>query len=174
MAKITYEDKENIKPVGTRKNEATADDFNEIKDSVNILYDELVIDNSTEYFYLLKGVGETTEDGALKYNPVLDRNESLIPFYAPTVITDPATIEVGEGLNLSAAGVLLLARSRLTGKKYLMAYREFDDTGSYDPFTIGLVAEDFVEVQSVYTQDTPLTGMFTAQATENEVINDIN
>ena len=42
MAKITYDDKTNPNAVTNRATQASADDFNEIKTSVNSLYDQLV------------------------------------------------------------------------------------------------------------------------------------
>lgn len=48
-AKLTYDDKTNVKPIVDRSKQATAADFNEIKASVNALYDGATIDDTATH-----------------------------------------------------------------------------------------------------------------------------
>ena len=48
MPRLTYEDKENVNPVVDRKKQATKEDFDEIKASVNAIYDGELIDDAAE------------------------------------------------------------------------------------------------------------------------------
>lgn len=66
MAKLTYADKTNAVPVTNRPTQATAEDFNEIKSSVNTLYDG-TNDNITEEVFPVK-VGTQFVDSPLSYD----------------------------------------------------------------------------------------------------------
>nr|WP_319265314.1 hypothetical protein [uncultured Draconibacterium sp.] len=49
LSKVTYTDKENVNPVVIRKNQATAEDFNELKTVLNAAVDDLNWIKADEY-----------------------------------------------------------------------------------------------------------------------------
>lgn len=125
-----------------------------------------IIDNTTTPFFPYKATSGAFENSPLQYD---EANEKLIS--SVTIEVPPGTVQIGEGLSLSAAGVLPIFKSRLTGKKYLTQLSEFDGTGSQPPFWIEFEAEADLVLQPDYSTSTPLTGMFPAVATASELIN---
>lgn len=98
MPEITWEDKTNPHPIVDRTKQATAEDFKETKTAVNAIYQGV-----TENHYAFKGASEF-EEGTLFYSVVNGRNESSIPFYAPTLTSDVGTIELGSAITIKVGG----------------------------------------------------------------------
>ncbi len=158
MAKLTYDDKTNINPVVNRGTQSTAEDFNEIKASVNSIYD---------------GVDDTRipikQGAAFANSPLYWDGTKLVSDV--TIEIPPATLRVGEGMEMSAAGVLPIFRSLLTGKTYFPTLYEYDGAGSFEPFWIDFGPNTDFVVQPDFSTLTPLIGSFDNTSSFNELIN---
>jgi len=112
MPKITYNDKSNINPVVNRDTQATAEDFNSIKSSVNAIYDGTV-----ENFYAFRGATEFVP-GTLFYSVLNSRNESSVEFYAPTITSDTGTFNLGGATAISNSGENVTFLSLVNDERY--------------------------------------------------------
>ena len=90
-----------------------------------------------------------------------------------TIEVPPGTLQVGEGLKMSAAGVIPIFRSVLTEKKYIPTLFEYDGTGSMKPFSIVFGEEENLIVQPDFSQNVPLDGTFPITVSASEFINKI-
>lgn len=163
MPLLTYTNKTNVNPVVNRETQATAQDFNDIKTSVNAIYNGV----TTENIPYKTAAGEFG-NSPFRYDVANNKIISSVTIEVP-----PGTIQVGEGLEISAAGVLQISRSKLTGIQYLNPIYSFDTTGSQLPFWIEFQPESNLIVYADDSTSTPLTGSFPTAATENELINRI-
>lgn len=163
MPLVTYANKTNVNPIVNRETQATAQDFNELKTSVNAIYNGVTA----------QSIPYKTSGGEFANSPFIYdvANNKIIS--SVTVEVPPGTIQVGEGLEISAAGVLQINRSRLTGIQYLNPIYEFDATGSQLPFWIEFEPETNLVVYSDDSTSTPLIGSFPTLTTANELINRI-
>ncbi len=88
-----------------------------------------------------------------------------------TIEVPPGTIQVGEGLKMSAAGVIPIFRSLLTGIKYIPPLFIYDPSGSSGkPFKLFIDTPAALVVQSDFSTPTTLTGTFTNTVTASEFI----
>lgn len=71
LLKITYEDKDNVIPVVTRKEQATAEDFNEIKEVVNSLVDRANAVGTPGFTYIAFASSDTGAGFTLEYSTSL-------------------------------------------------------------------------------------------------------
>lgn len=125
-------------------------------------------DNTTTPFIPYKDATGEFSNSPFQYDTV---NNKIIS--SATIEVPPGTLQVGEGLEISAAGVLQINRSILTGKTYLTQLSEFDSTGSQSPFWIDLEAEELFPVFTDFGSSMPLTGTFATTASTNEIINEL-
>lgn len=88
-----------------------------------------------------------------------------------TIEVPPATIQVGEGMELSAIGALPVFESRLTGARFIPPITEYDITGTLPPVWIDFQGEDNLVVQPDDSLTLPLTGTFVTTASADELIN---
>lgn len=96
-----------------------------------------------------------------------------ITIFDTAIETPPGSVIIGQGMDLSAAGGLAIFRSKLTGNTYSAIYSKYDDTGTELPFYVQFDSETFLEIQSVFSTSTPLTGTFSNTATATEMINEL-
>ncbi len=120
-------------------------------------------DNTTDTRIPYK-TGVTFEDSPLRYN-----GTKLISDV--TLEVPPGTVQIGEGLDLSAGGVVPIFRSRLTGIQYVPTFNTYDTTGSTKPFVFNFAAETNVVLQSDFSTSIPLTGTFNNTVTQTEFLN---
>lgn len=106
---ITYEDKIATKVSVNRVNECHEDDLNQLKTGVNKL--------------------SNAEAGPITYDPIEERNQSLLPFYAPLLISDPGTAILGN-LELSSANHTLAVKNQITGVNRFVPVQRFNDAGA--------------------------------------------
>ena len=123
-------------------------------------------DNTGDGKIPFKASGEF-EDSPLSWSGV--PGENVIS--SETIEVPPGTIQIGEGLKMSAAGVIPIFNSLLTGKKYVPNLFEYDSTGSNTPFALDIAAETQVIVQADFSASTPLTGTFNTTTTTSQFIN---
>lgn len=163
MPKITYNDKTNTKAVTNRDTQATAEDFNDVKSSVNAIYDGV----STTTIPIK--IGDEFVDSPLQWSGV--PGENVIS--SETIEVPPGTIQIGEGLKLSAAGVVPLFNSALTGKRYVPSIMEYDETGSKKPSNLSIASNSQLVIQPDFSLNAPLSGMFTVSVTASEFVNNL-
>jgi len=125
-------------------------------------------DNTTDTNIPVKLAG-AFEDSPLHWSGV--SGENIIS--DETIEVPPGTIQVGEGLKMSAAGVIPLFNSTLTGIRYIPTMFSYDETGSTKPFTLDIGANQQLIVQPDFSTAVSLSGMFTVAATASEFINNL-
>lgn len=125
-----------------------------------------IVDNVTDTNIPVKLAG-AYENSPLSWSGV--PGENVIS--SETIEVPPGTIQVGEGLKMSAAGVIPLFNSLLTGKTYIPTLFEYDiATGYNKPFTLVFNTPDTVVVQPDFSTSTPLTGTFQNVVSESEFL----
>lgn len=74
-------------------------------------------DNTTPNSYVLKGLDEFI-NGTMTFNNVLGRNESAIPFYAPEIISDVSSLNLGGASSIKNAGENITFRNNISGDNF--------------------------------------------------------
>ncbi len=87
-------------------------------------------DNTTEPNMPYK-LGTSFENSPLSYNSALNRVESSTAFYAPTLVSDPGTLELGN-INVDSANTVIGLLNKSDGQRSLLVQQMYDDTGSKD------------------------------------------
>lgn len=114
-------------------------------------------------------------DGVFKNGPLHWSGVPGDPVISDETLQVPQeSIQVGEGLTVSAAGVIPIFISQLTGIKYIPTMFIYDElTGSEKPFTLDISTPATLIVQPVFSTSTPLSGMFTNTVTSSAFINSL-
>lgn len=125
-----------------------------------------IIDNTTEGSIPVKQ-GNSFVDSPMSWSGTEGDNVVSIE----TMEVPPGTFQIGEGLKMSAAGVVPIYRSSLTGITYMPCLNSFDTSGSDRPFWFELEAEQNDIVQPDFSQPVPLSGMFEIVVSDTSIIN---
>ncbi|MCP3924536.1 MAG: hypothetical protein GY714_18335 [Desulfobacterales bacterium] len=165
MAKITYADKTNRIPVADPDQQVSAENMNEIKDSVNEVYDG-ANDNITNTYIPIKLSGAFA-NAPIHWSGV--SGQDIV--FDEAIDLPPGTMKIGEGQSTSAIGVIPFWTSSLTGYTYSgILHRYNTTTGSVDrPFTSSFAGATDIVV-SGGTDSVPLTGTIPITTTAIEAI----
>ncbi len=110
-------------------------------------------DNTTQDYIPIKDTG-AFEDSPLKLNTTLDRVESSKTFYAPTLVSDPGTVILGN-LQIDSGSHVLGVLNSATGQRALIVEQHYDETGSTPSLIYNLGAETNVDRQLLYDEPQP-------------------
>lgn len=105
----------------------TANDVaKEINEVVATVGGSAIQDNTTQDFMPIKDSG-AFENSPISYNSTLDRLESTKDFFAPTLISDPGSVKIGDAI-ISSGGREITAKSLSTGNTAVFDLQSYDDT----------------------------------------------
>lgn len=149
MAIIEYDDKTNKITPTDPDQQVTAEDLNEIKESVNAIYNGV-----SDTRIPVKEGGEFV-DSALYYDAANNKLVSDIALEVPA-----GTIKVGETTDLSASTGNLIIEDRINETNKYIVGSIFDSTGTDTPKYLNLEAEYVLNIQTTSSEtltDNPLT-----------------
>lgn len=125
-------------------------------------------DNTTTPFVPYKSSDGTFEDSPLQYDLTEDKLISSVTIEVP-----PASIQVGQVLQMSAAGTQPFFKSITSERTFNTPLQEFTSAGTGPAFNVELSAEEDLIVQPVFSTSIPLTGTFNTTSTADERIVEI-
>ncbi len=159
--KITYDDKTNRIPVSDPDQQVSAEDMNEIKESVNGLYDGDNDNITTERFPVK--ISTTFVDSPLYWDVSENKIVSDITLEVPA-----GSIDLGKVVTLSEGTNNLLLQDAVKSENYAVVKSLFDSTGADAPYYLNLSAATSFNVQTTDTTtitDNPLTFSLTGSVT---------
>jgi hypothetical protein len=146
MTKITYDDKSNqITPTDPDR-QVTAEDLNEIKESVNDLYDGENDNITTERIPYKSSTG-IFASSPLYYDVSENKVVSDVTFEVPG-----GTIKIGEATDLSASTGEVIIRNLVDDTISKVIIAEFDSTGSDKPQYLDLETQFQLDIQTDYSE----------------------